>query len=244
MSQRLLVLDTETTGLNADKGDRIVEIGIVALEGRTIQTSPESRFHVYINPEKVMDQGAIDTHNITNEFLADKPKFAEIAESLVEFIKGGTLVIHNAPFDVGFLNAEFARLGLKSVEEYCSGVIDTIPLAKQVLPGRSVSLDNICRLYGIDLSVRAAGHGALIDAELLAQAYLAMSRGQVSMNLSLEDLSSIPPIPSPDKFLVRKATAEELAEHERIMDIVEKKCKGTPNWRKTAEAAPDAAQQP
>ena len=148
-------------------------------------------------------------------------------------MKGSTLVIHNAAFDTGFLDMELGRCGRGKISDYCQ-VIDTVKLAKKLLPGRAVSLDSLCRYYEIDNSNRTL-HGALLDAELLAEVYLSLSRGQDTLTLVNEDIDNLPPMPAFDASIVIKASPEELAEHERILDIAEKKAKATPAWRKTAE---------
>ena len=163
---RLITLDTETTGLNAKGGDRIIEIGCVALDGRVMKSTKENHLQIFINPEREVPEDAVAIHGITTEFLNDKPKFAEIADEFLDFVRDSTLVIHNAAFDTGFLNMELERIGKGQIEDYCD-VIDTVKLAKKLLPGRAVSLDALCRYYEIDNSNRTL-HGALLDAELLA----------------------------------------------------------------------------
>ena len=240
MPQRLISLDTETTGLDPQNGDRLVEIGCVALDGRLIRTSEENQLQLYINPEREVPQEAIDVHGLTNEFLADKPVFADIADQFLDFVKGSTLIIHNAAFDTAFLDMELGRIGKGRIRDYC-GVIDTVKLAKQLLPGKAVSLDSLCRYYEIDNSSRTF-HGALLDAQLLAEVYLALSRGQDSLSLTDVGIDDLPPIPKPDAFIVLKAKPEELAEHERILGIADKKCKALCAWHKLeAEKAEQAA---
>lgn len=175
---RLIVLDTETTGLNPQEGHRVIEIGCVELVNRRLTGK---RFHVYINPERRIDDGAIAVHGITNEFLTDKPYFHDIVDEFLAFIKGAELVIHNAPFDVGFINHEFSRLkpSLGIVTEY-STVFDTLAYARKKHPGQRNSLDALCKRYNIDNSHREL-HGALLDAEILAEVFLLMTGGQVSL---------------------------------------------------------------
>lgn len=180
---RQIFLDTETTGLYPDQGHRIIEIAAVEIFNRR---PTQRHFHIYINPEREIDPGAQEVHGISLEFLQDKPLFAAIAEEFIEFIRGAELIIHNAPFDVGFLNMELARLNLDKLESYISGIIDTLKMAKEMRPGQRNNLDALCRHYGIDNSQRTL-HGALLDAELLAEVYIAMTRGQESL---LMDLSS------------------------------------------------------
>lgn len=175
---RQVVLDTETTGLNPLEGHRIIEIGCVEVINRRLTNNS---FHVYINPDREIDQGAIEVHGISNEFLEDKPRFEDIADDYLAFTKGAELIIHNAPFDVGFLNHELARLkGPKIMVEDHSTVFDTLPFARKKHPGARASLDALCKRYGIDNSHREL-HGALLDAEILAEVYLAMTGGQFSL---------------------------------------------------------------
>lgn len=179
---RQIVLDTETTGLEAHLDHRIIEIGCVELLDRR----PTGRvLHHYINPEREIDSGAIDIHGITNEFLADKPVFADIADEVMDFLRGAQLVIHNAAFDLAFLNAELARLGGHGViADHCD-VLDTLALARSRHPGQRNSLDALSKRYGVDSSQRTL-HGALLDAEILADVYLAMTGGQTALSLGVD----------------------------------------------------------
>lgn len=225
---RLIALDTETTGLDAANGDRIIEIGCVALDGRIVTHKPEDALQLYVNPERDVPDEAVEIHGITNEFLADKPTFVEVADRFLDFVRGSTLVIHNAAFDTGFLDMELGRIGRGKLSDYCK-IVDTVKLAKQLLPGRAVSLDSLCRYYEIDNSSRTF-HGALLDAELLAEVYVALTRGQDVLEMRNPDADNLPAIPK--NLVVVTATVEELAEHERILDISEKKAKATAAWRK------------
>lgn len=225
---RLIALDTETTGLDAANGDRIIEIGCVALDGRIVTHKPEDTLQLYVNPERDVPDEAVEIHGITNEFLADKPTFVEVADRFLDFVRGSTLVIHNAAFDTGFLDMELGRIGRGKLSDYCK-IVDTVKLAKQLLPGRAVSLDSLCRYYEIDNSSRTF-HGALLDAELLAEVYVALTRGQDVLEMRNPDADNLPAIPK--NLVVVTATVEELAEHERILDIAEKKAKATAAWRK------------
>jgi DNA polymerase-3 subunit epsilon len=175
---RIVVLDTETTGLNPQEGHRIIEIGCVELVNRRLTGN---RFHVYINPDRTIDQGAIEVHGITSQFLEDKPRFADILDDFIAFIKGAELVIHNAPFDVGFINHEFSLLTDKAgtVDDY-STVFDTLAFSRKKHPGQRNSLDALCKRYAIDNSHREL-HGALLDAEILADVFLLMTGGQSSL---------------------------------------------------------------
>ncbi|MCK7459980.1 DNA polymerase III subunit epsilon [Idiomarina aminovorans] len=178
---RQVVLDTETTGIGPEKGHRVIEIGCVELINRKLTGN---HFHVYINPERVVEQEAIEVHGITNDFLTDKPVFAQVAQDFIEFIKGAQLVIHNAPFDVGFMDAEFSRLrpAVGLTNDFCS-VLDTLKLAREMRPGQKNNLDALCRAFGVDNSSREL-HGALLDAEILADVYLMMTGGQTALNLA------------------------------------------------------------
>jgi DNA polymerase III subunit epsilon len=178
---RQIFLDTETTGLYPDQGHRIIEIAAVEIFNRR---PTQRHFHVYINPEREIDAGAQEVHGISLEFLQDKPLFAQVADEFVEFVRGAELIIHNAPFDMGFLNMELARLGLDKLETAVSGIIDTLKMAKESRPGQRNNLDALCRHFGIDNSKRTL-HGALLDAELLGEVYIAMTRGQESLLMEL-----------------------------------------------------------
>ena len=180
---RQIVLDTETTGLNPKLGNRVIEIGCVELVNRKLTGN---NFHYYLNPERESEEGALAVHGLTSEFLRDKPKFTEIIDEFLEFISGAEVVIHNAPFDVGFLNAEFSRANITPFSEHVSRVTDTLVQAKELHPGKRNSLDALCDRYEVSNSHRKL-HGALLDAELLAEVFLAMSRGQNSFSIELND---------------------------------------------------------
>lgn len=176
---RQVILDTETTGLNPEEGHRVIEIGCVELVNRRLT---QKRFHVYLNPDREIDAGAIEVHGISNEFLADKPRFADIAQDFIAYIRDAELIIHNATFDVGFLNHEFSLLNdtaIGKIEDY-SSVFDTLSFARKKHPGQRNSLDALCKRYSIDNSHREL-HGALLDAEILADLFLVMTGGQVSL---------------------------------------------------------------
>lgn len=183
---RQIVLDTETTGLDPQTGHRIIEIGCIEL----VERRPTGRvLHRYLNPEREIDAGAVEVHGLTSEFLADKPRFADVVDELLDFIRGAELVIHNAPFDVGFLNAELALLGGSArIADLC-GVLDTLALARSRHPGQRNSLDALCKRYLVDNSQRTL-HGALLDAEILADVYLAMTGGQTALSLAAEGADS------------------------------------------------------
>lgn len=234
---RQIMLDTETTGLDYRLGDRVIEIGCVELVGR----KPTQRtFHQYLNPDREIDPGAQAVHGISNEFLADKPRFNEVAASFVEFIRGAELVIHNAGFDVGFLNNELLLAGLPPLEEHCSGVLDTLKLAREMRPGKKNSLDALCNEYSIDNSGRTF-HGALLDAQLLAEVYLSLTRGQESLLMDLDAPSSnqtfdfgamVRPV-----LRVLKASEDEIAAHDNVLQEINKESKGGCIWLKDAPPA-------
>lgn len=231
---RQIVLDTETTGLEWRNGDRVIEIGCVELVDRKLTGR---HYHVYINPEREIDIGAIEIHGITNEFLADKPRFKDVVAEFEDFVRGGELVIHNASFDVGFLDNELAMLDRDRLHVICDGVIDTLKMAKEMNPGKKATLDALCDRYEID-NARRTLHGALLDAELLAEVYLAMTRGQESLIIGLDededqaasfaggaDLADRPPL------RVIRASDAELTAHEGVLDEIAKANKGTCMWR-------------
>ena len=228
---RQIVLDTETTGLNPRTGDRVIEVGCVELHNRMLTGN---NFHRYINPERDSEEGALAVHGLTTEFLRDKPKFAEIAQELREYIQGAEVIIHNAPFDLGFLNNEFKLLGLPSFHEHCSSVIDTLVHAKEMHPGKRNSLDALCDRYGVSNAHRKL-HGALLDAELLADVYLSMTRGQNSLSMDMEEettsvgglLEAVPLA----AIIVLAATDDEVAEHEGVLGGLDKAVKGACIWR-------------
>ena len=178
---RQIFLDTETTGLYPDHGHRIIEIAAVEMISRR---PTNNHFHVYLNPEREIDAGAQEVHGITSEFLQDKPLFDKVAQDFTEFIKGAEIIIHNAPFDVGFLNMELGRVGMPPMQELCDKITDTLKMAKDARPGQRNNLNALCSHFGIDNSKRTL-HGALLDAELLAEVYMAMTRGQDSLMMDL-----------------------------------------------------------
>jgi DNA polymerase-3 subunit epsilon len=226
-TNRLIVLDTETTGLNPQEGHRIIEIGCVEVVNRRLTGK---NFHVYINPERIIDSGAIEVHGITNEFLADKPTFNCIVDDFIAFIQGAELVIHNAPFDVGFINYEFSRLnnGTGTVTDY-SKVFDTLTYARKKHPGQRNSLDALCKRYSIDNSHREL-HGALLDAEILADVFLLMTGGQSSLLDEGQGRAEEVIVSSEVKYLstdrpaltVIRCSEQELAEHQQRLDAIEK----------------------
>jgi DNA polymerase-3 subunit epsilon len=232
---RHVVLDTETTGLEVAEGHRIIEVGCLELVNRR----PARTFHHYLHPGRDIDPGAVEVHGITLEMLADKPRFAEIAGEFLEFIDGAELVIHNADFDVGFLNQEL-RLWDPSVgliQDHCT-VVDTLAMARSLHPGQRNSLDALCKRYGVDNSGREF-HGALLDAQLLAEVYLAMTGGQAALLLEEEAsgaLAAETPVRRLDRtgltLRVVRASPEELAAHEEHLALIDRQSGGKTLWRR------------
>ena len=228
---RQIVLDTETTGLNAKLGDRVIEIACVELLNRR---PSDNHFHHYLNPERASEEGAMKVHGISDEFLLDKPRFREIAFEFIEYVRDAELIIHNAPFDVEFLEQELALAKLPPLAQHCAGVIDTLKLAKEMNPGKKNSLDALCERYGVNNAHRTL-HGALLDAELLAEVYLAMTRGQESLVMELEPAraaaESAGGVPTERaRLVVLAATEEELAEHVEVLEDIQKQSKGKCVW--------------
>ena len=230
---RQIVLDTETTGLSVDDGHRIIEIAGLEMINRR---STGRHVHWYLNPQRSIDEGARAVHGITEAQLADKPLFRDIAQEFVDFIADGELLIHNASFDIGFLNAELARVGREPVAAGVAGVIDTLAMARELHPGRRNSLDALCERYGVSNAHRKL-HGALLDAELLADVYLAMTRGQESLEMSLnvapvtqagETGAAVWPPPS---LRVVPAEPAEVSEHEAGLAQIAKEAKGAALWQ-------------
>lgn len=236
---RQLVLDTETTGLNARSGDRIIEIGAVELVNRRLTGN---NLHFYINPERDSDPGALAVHGLTTDFLSDKPKFAEIAAELRDFVTGAQIIIHNAPFDIGFLNVEFGLLGLPPFSQHCGEVVDTLFQAKAMFPGKRNSLDALCERLGVSNAHRTL-HGALLDAELLAEVYLAMTRGQESLVIDMlgehttETANAAAVALSKLILPVLAAAADEVTAHGAVLDQLDKAVKGVCVWRTPMTAA-------
>lgn len=235
---RQIVLDTETTGLEVAQGHRIIEIGCVELVNRKLTGN---HYHQYVNPERDIDQGAIEVHGITLEFLADKPGFDKVSAEFLEFVQGAELIIHNAPFDVGFLDSELSRISGANpkLKDVCS-VIDTLVMARRKHPGQRNSLDALCQRYDVDNSQRDL-HGALLDAEILADVYLAMTGGQTALQLSdVADSGSGGPVAEQVKrlskdrkpLLVIEASGEERVAHEAQLDIIAASSDGEVVWRR------------
>jgi DNA polymerase-3 subunit epsilon len=229
---RRVVLDTETTGLNAALGDRIIEIGCIEILNRRVT---DNHFHSYVNPERKSEEGALKVHGITGEFLQGKPKFREIAAEFLEYIRGAELIIHNAAFDLEFLNRELDLAKLPPIEEHCASVVDSLALARELHPGKKNSLDALCERYLVDNTHRTL-HGALLDASLLAEVYIAMTRGQDSLAIELEPARATSEawVAQGDRpaLIVVPASAEELAEHERLLAAIEAENKAPSVWRR------------
>lgn len=235
---RQIILDTETTGLEPSEGHRIIEIGCVELINRKFTGNT---YHHYLQPDREIDEGAIEVHGITNEMLADKPRFVDIVDEFLTFVRGAELVIHNAPFDVGFLNHELKLLaaGHGRIDEMC-GVVDTLVMARKLHPGQKNNLDALCKRYSIDNSHREL-HGALLDAEILADLYLAMTGGQTTLSLggaqtgegdsqNFESIRALSSQRRPVKVI--RATEEELARHTERLKALDKASGGNCVWNR------------
>lgn len=229
---RQIVLDTETTGLEYKQGHRIVEIAAVEICSRQLTGN---HFHHYLNPERDSDAGALQVHGLTREFLANQPKFNEISAAFIDFIHDAELIIHNAPFDVGFLNHELGLIKLQTLETYCTEITDTLKLAKELHPGKRNNLDALCERYKIDNSKRTL-HGALLDAELLAEVYLAMTRGQEAllMDLDLPETIDSQAIFNMNNLNlhVMPATETECERHAELLTQIEKESSNRCVWIK------------
>lgn len=243
---RQIVLDTETTGLDPAQGHRVIEIGCVELENRRLTGR---HYHVYLNPDREIDEAAVEVHGITSQFLADKPRFEEIAEEFLDFVRGAELIIHNAPFDVGFLNSEYTLLGSAMVgslpacdclmEKHCQ-VVDSLIMARTKHPGQRNSLDALCKRYEVDNSRRDL-HGALLDAEILADVYLAMTGGQTRLSLGEEENVQNAAMPQraidEDRAPLRviPADGDELKQHEKVLQSIDAASEGA-LWRRRPAA--------
>jgi DNA polymerase-3 subunit epsilon len=237
---RQIVLDTETTGLSPADGDRIIEVGCVELINRKLTGN---NLHHYINPERDSHEEALRVHGLTTEFLSDKPKFAAIAGELLAYLQGADeLIIHNAPFDVGFLNAEFDRLGLPALAKSVGQVTDSLAMAKEMFPGQRNGLDALCSRLGVDNSGRTL-HGALLDAELLADVYISMTRGQDALIMEAEPSTDSQGMASAAvdlrSFVLPIITANDLERqaHDGVLADIDKACKGKTVWRQLEAAS-------
>jgi len=230
---RQVVLDTETTGLNAKLGDRIIEIGCVEILSRNVA---DRHFHAYLNPERDVDLGATRVHGLTLDDLRQKPKFADVARQFLDFVTGAEVLIHNADFDVEFLDWELKRARLGKFSDHVAKVIDTLAFARELHPGRKNSLDALCERYFVNHANRTV-HGALLDARLLGECYLAMTRGQESLVMELETVEQAAAAAANMQvdianLIVLPALPEEVALHEEYLDAMEKEAKGPSLWRK------------
>lgn len=234
---RQIVLDTETTGLSAENGDRIIEIGCVELLNRKLTGN---NLHHYVNPERDSHEDALKVHGISNEFLRDKPRFGAIAAELVDYLRGAEVIIHNAAFDVAFLNKEFERLGMPPVTAIVSNVLDTLVMAKEMYPGKRNGLDALCDRLGVDNSGRTL-HGALLDAELLADVYINMTRGQDALLIDLGDAPGEGGVVEAVdlrrfELPVLSANDQERAAHDAVLAELDKSSKGKTVWRQIETA--------
>ena len=238
---RQIVLDTETTGLSAENGDRIIEIGCVELLGRKLTGNNK---HFYLNPERDSHEDALKVHGISNEFLKDKPKFSAVAEELLEYLRDAEVIIHNAPFDVSFLNKELELVGMQPIRHCVAKVTDSLMMAKELFPGKRNSLDALCDRLEVDNSSRTL-HGALLDAELLADVYINLTRGQNSLMMEVGNASSggesVPMIDlGTFDLTILSANDQECVSHEKLLIDIDKASKGKTVWRvvTTAIASP------
>ena len=242
-TMRQIFLDTETTGLAADAGDRIIEIGCLEMVNRRMTGR---NLHHYLNPERSSHPDALKVHGLSDEFLADKPRFAEIAEALAEYLRDAELIIHNAAFDIGFLDAEFARIGLGPVRALAAKVTDSLLLAREMFPGKSNSLDALCKRLEVDNTQRSL-HGALLDAGLLAEVYIRLTRGQDSLVIDDEDGAAArddaakPVDLSAFVLPVLQPTEAEAAAHAAMLGGLDKASGGKTLWRTLQPADPPAA---
>lgn len=229
---RQIVLDTETTGLSAENGDRIIEIGCVELLSRKLSGNNK---HFYLNPERDSHEDALKVHGISNEFLRTKPKFAEVADELFDYLQGAEIIIHNAPFDVGFLNKELERLGRAPLNTIVGSVTDTLLMAKEMFPGKRNSLDALCDRLGVDNSSRTL-HGALLDAELLADVYINLTRGQDALLIDMAEAETQGEFVRIDlrslELPLIAATEAELAAHAQAIAQIDKASGGKAVWQR------------
>lgn len=228
---RQIILDTETTGLDPRQGHRVIEIAAVEMLNRRLTGR---HFHRYLNPDRDIEEGALQVHGITRDFLLDKPRFADVVAEFIEFVQGAELIIHNAPFDTAFLNAELALHGMDNLQTYTGEVVDTLPLARSLHPGQRNSLDALCKRYGIDNSTRTL-HGALLDCDLLAQVYLSMTRGQETLVMETQAIRD-----EAEKSNARKqrprplpvsTPAEDLTAHLDLLRQIDRESGGACLWK-------------
>ena len=239
---RQIILDTETTGLSADGGDRVIEIGCVEMVSRKLTGNNK---HFYLNPERDSHEEAFKVHGISNEFLRDKPKFIVVAAELMDYLQGAEVIIHNAPFDVGFLNKELALIGMPVFKQWVGSVTDTLTMAKEMFPGKRNSLDALCDRLGVDNSGRTL-HGALLDAELLADVYICLTRGQDALLMEGEDTEQagvVAPKMDLSRFAlpVLKVSDHEQTAHDDVLVQLDKSSNGNTVWRKLMAATESRA---
>jgi DNA polymerase-3 subunit epsilon len=229
---RQIVLDTETTGLDPALGHRIIEVGGVELVNRR---PTGNHFHRYLNPDRDIEDGALQVHGITADFLRDKPKFSDIVDEFLDYVDGAELIIHNAPFDVAFLNYELGILRRQAITHCCPSIVDTLRMARDVHPGKKNSLDALCERYQVDNSQRTL-HGALLDAQLLAEVYLAMTRGQESLAIEVQHAQAADAVMEFSTahldFVILKASEEELAAHLNALAEIDKASGGACLWKR------------
>lgn len=238
---RQIILDTETTGLDPAQGHRIVELACVEMVNRTLTGN---HLHLYLNPDRDSDPEALAVHGLTTDFLSGHPRFEEVAQQFVDFVRGGELIIHNAAFDTRFLNAELERIGLPRVDALCEKITDSLLHARELHPGKRNSLDALCDRYGISNAHRTL-HGALLDSELLADVWLAMTRGQDALLMDFEEEGGVdsaggaagPARVDASALRVVRASAEEIAAHERYLQLLDDAVKGESVWRRYQPAA-------
>lgn len=235
---RQIFLDTETTGLSPASGDRILNLACVEMISRKLT---QNDFHCYINPERESHEDALRVHGLTTEFLADKPKFEQIAQEFLAFVKGAEIIIHNAPFDVGFLDAELERIKLPKFSSYVSKITDSLAMAKELYPGKRNGLDALCERMGVDNSNRTL-HGALLDAQLLAEVYIHLTRGQDALlvdshSTSEQGSAAVKADFSKLELIVLQPSEAELAAHEDVLTQIDKASGGKTVWRAKAEGA-------
>ncbi len=233
---RRIFLDTETTGLDPRQGHRVIELGCIEMLDRR---RTGGKLHFYFNPERAVDEGALQVHGLSDDFLSDKPKFAEKIAEFLDFVKGAEIIAHNAAFDVGFLDAEFDRQGLGKFGEHVAKVTDTLQMAREMFPGQRNSLDALCNRLGVNNSHRTL-HGALLDSEILSEVYLAMTRGQDSLVIDMASAEGGVQGESLDLAALALPVIEvneaDLAAHEAYLNALDKEVKGTCVWRKESAA--------
>jgi DNA polymerase-3 subunit epsilon len=228
-----IILDTETTGLEPSEGHRVIEIGCVELVDRRVS---QNRYHQYLNPGREIEDGALEVHGISGEFLADKPVFEDVVDDFLAFVAGAELIIHNAPFDVGFIDNELALMGREDrLADHCT-VLDTLEMARDLHPGQRNSLDALCKRYDVDNSSRTL-HGALLDAEILGDVYLAMTGGQSDLGLSFDGVNdeshdAVRELVEKPQLFVLKASADEIAAHEERLRQIDEASGGKCAWKR------------